>query len=75
MTTQLVIDICATIKSIDPAMNAYPDGGQIRGYYRGKSSEGYAYQIGKGFLFNNKGYKVAETIKTALQQHGLEFQG
>lgn len=74
MTTELVIKIANDVKAIDPATNAFADGGQIKGYYRGKSSEGWCYQIGYGFKYNNKGHKVTMAVKQALEANGLTFQ-
>ena len=52
-----VDQILSNIKKIDPAFSAVVTGGYITGYYRGKSSQGYKFDIANRVcLFDNAGF-------------------
>lgn len=69
MTTEIVIEIAARIKQIDPRVSAYADGGTIKGTFRGKQNETYCYMVSsREFVYNNEGPNVRKAVEQAVSE-------
>jgi len=69
MTTQLVIDIANRINQIDPRISARAEGGMIKGTFRGKQHEDYAYMVTeRKFYKNNAGNPVNVAVEKAMTE-------